>query len=148
MPSIRWDKAWNNMKIFKATMHTTATSTSSSRNKATCHYCTFGTTGHWENQIKGHLTQHTLFVLKTMFEELKKVLPHNENLMIENLSRLVTNYPSLKIPTAPNTIRIRQKNNGVGVFTFHCVKKDPNFAFIKRIPQTFRRFAFLSVVTF
>ena len=69
LKSVRTDGQWTHEKKAAASRSTGA------RRKALCHYRTFGTRRDWKREIEGSLTADTVFVLKTLFEEVKNILP-------------------------------------------------------------------------
>ena len=55
------------------------------------------------------LTKHPLFLLETLFLEVKQVLPHKENLGIEALRLLVTDAPGWEITHTVECYSIKAK---------------------------------------
>ena len=92
LKSVRTDGQWTHEKKAAASRSTGA------RRKALCHYRTFGTRRDWKREIEGSLTADTVFVLKTLFEEVKSILPNNEIITIETLRLVVTDTPGWEVP--------------------------------------------------
>ena len=100
MGDVRRDSDWNSIKKAKAN-DAAATRNSGTRNKSIksfCHYSTFGARGKWQKGLEGILTAQPLFLLQTLFAEVKNVLPNKDNLAIQTLRLLVTDTPGWETP--------------------------------------------------
>ena len=89
------DRKWEAVKNEKVG-ESTSTRTIGVRKKAICHCHTFGKRASRETNIKGLLTGHQLFLLTNLFSNIKNILPHKENLVIETLRFVVTDTGGLE----------------------------------------------------
>ena len=96
LKSVRTDEDWTHMKKLKP--NDAASRATAARRKVICHYRTFGATRDWQRELEGSLTADTVFVLKTLFEEVKSILPNNKIITIEALRLVVTDTPGWEVP--------------------------------------------------
>ena len=66
--------------------------------KNLCHYRTFGTRRNWKTELEGLLSAQTVFLLTTLFQDVKNILPNKECLTIETLRLVVTDTPGWETP--------------------------------------------------
>ena len=74
MVDVRKDSDWTSIKKAKAN-DAAGTRNSGARNKnlkSLCHCRTYGATGTWEKGLQGILTTQSVFLLQTLFAEVKK----------------------------------------------------------------------------
>ena len=98
LKTVRTDEAWTHMKRLKPNDVAVASRATAARRKTICHYRTFGATRDWQRELEGSLTADTVFVLKTLFEEVKSILPNKEFITIETLRLVVTDTPGWEVP--------------------------------------------------
>ena len=92
------DTAWEPVLKEKKKTGSATTPRTNSRQKAMSYYRIDGTEGTSEKGIQGLLTNTAVFVLSTLFSELKQILPHNENLKIETLRLIVASNTGVVRP--------------------------------------------------
>ena len=97
LKTVRTDEDWTHRKKLKPN-DAVASRATAARRKALCHYRTFGATRDWQRELEGSLTADTVFVLKTLFEEVKSILPNKEFITIETFRLVVTDTPGWEVP--------------------------------------------------
>ena len=97
LAEVRKDNNWEGVKKAKVG-ESTSTRSTSAKQKAICHCRTFGKIASWETYMKCLLTGHQLFLLTELFTNIKNILPHKENLVIETRRLVVTNNGGLETP--------------------------------------------------
>ena len=97
MQQVRKDTDWTSIKKAKAN-DGTATRIAKKNLKNLCHYRTFGTRRNWQTELEGLLSAQTVFLLTTLFQDVKNILPNKECLTIETLRLVVTDTPGWETP--------------------------------------------------
>lgn len=97
LQQVRKDTDWKSIKKAKAN-DGTATRVAKKNFKNLCHYRTFGTRRNWQLELEGLLSSQTVFLLTTLFQDVKKLLPNKDCLTIETLRLVVTDTPGLETP--------------------------------------------------
>ena len=97
LQQVRKDTDWTSIKKAKAN-DGTATRIAKNKLKNLCHYRTFGTRKIWQKDLEGLLSAQTVFLLTTLFQDVKNILPNNEWLTIETLRLVVTDTPGWETP--------------------------------------------------
>ena len=98
LKTVRTDEAWTHMKKLKPNDAASASRATAARRKTICHYRTFGARRDWQREIEGLLSAQTVFLLKTLFKEVKNILPTEDIFNIETLRLVVTETPDWEVP--------------------------------------------------
>ena len=113
MVDVRKDSDWTSIKKAKAN-DAASTRNSGTRNKnlkSLCHCRTYGATGKWEKRLEGILTTQSVFLLQTLFAEVKNILPNKDNLVLQTLRLLVTDAQGWETPHFVEDYQIKGKEH-------------------------------------
>ena len=82
-----------------------------------------GIGGNWETAIQAVLSEHTVFVLKTLFVNLRELLHNQSNFTLHTLRLVVANKVSIERPHWVEDFRLKGEEHWGWTFTSSFVGK-------------------------
>ena len=101
-----------------------------------------------QKEIEGLLSAQTVFLLKTLFKEVKNILPTEDIFNIETLRLVVTDTPGWEVPHFAEHKGLKVEHRWCWSFTCPYVKKEQTFSCGKVKRERFRRCTFRLAVPF